>query len=334
MNSNQFETQCLQIVSETGLANPGDVTDISGLAGGVSSDIAVVSIGAKKFCVKVSLMQLRVSETWKAPVHRNASEYAWLSFVSGLIPTAVPKLYGQSTTGNGFVMEFCNPETHKNWKSELMAGRVDEKFASQVGKVLGRIHHHSTEAELDFSNQDDFKALRLEPYFLFTASKHPALKVEFKEVSEQLYSSPIALVHGDVSPKNILQGPNGPVFLDAECAVMSEPSFDVAFCLNHLLIKMLMGIADQDALRRSILGLWESYRQHVAWESAEAEEERVCRLIPLMLLARVDGKSPVEYHTESSPEQLRTVAFSIIESRPRTLQTLLNQLNEGAIEKS
>jgi len=44
-------------------------------------------------------------------------------------------------------------------------------------------------------------------------------------------------VHGDVSPKNILVGPKGPVLLDAECAWFGEPAFDLAFCLNHLLLK-------------------------------------------------------------------------------------------------
>ena len=48
-----------------------------------------------------------------------------------------------------------------------------------------------------------------------------------------------ALVHGDVSPKNILVGPRGPVFLDAECAWYGDPAFDLAFCLNHLLLKCL-----------------------------------------------------------------------------------------------
>ncbi|MFZ3242836.1 MAG: phosphotransferase, partial [Pseudolabrys sp.] len=38
-----------------------------------------------------------------------------------------------------------------------------------------------------------------------------------------------ALVHGDVSPKNILVGPDGPVFIDSECAWYGEPAFDLAF---------------------------------------------------------------------------------------------------------
>src|SRR3546814_18931747 len=46
-----------------------------------------------------------------------------------------------------------------------------------------------------------------------------------------------ALVHGDVSPKNILVSASGPVFLDAECAVYGDPAFDLAFCTTHLLLK-------------------------------------------------------------------------------------------------
>ncbi len=49
----------------------------------------------------------------------------------------------------------------------------------------------------------------------------------------------IALVHGDVSPKKVPAGPRGPVFLDAECAWYGDPAFDLAFCLNHLLLKCL-----------------------------------------------------------------------------------------------
>ena len=42
-----------------------------------------------------------------------------------------------------------------------------------------------------------------------------------------------------MSPKNILVGPDGPIFLDAECAWYGDPAFDLAFCLNHMLLKCL-----------------------------------------------------------------------------------------------
>jgi len=40
-----------------------------------------------------------------------------------------------------------------------------------------------------------------------------------------------------VSPKNILCGPDGPMFLDGETTSCGGPAFDFAFCLNHRLLK-------------------------------------------------------------------------------------------------
>jgi aminoglycoside phosphotransferase (APT) family kinase protein len=65
---------------------------------------------------------------------------------------------------------------------------------------------------------------------------HPDLAAPLYELVVTARANKCALVHGDVSPKNILVGPNGPVFLDAECAWWGDPAFDLAFCLNHLLL--------------------------------------------------------------------------------------------------
>lgn len=331
MGKNKFQEQCAQIVSELGLANKEDITDISSLTGGVSSDIAVVTVGDKKLCVKCSLEQLRVAELWEAPLHRNNTEYQWLTFVGEFLPNAVPTLYGQSASGNGFVMAYCDPSTHKNWKSELMAGRVDSHFAGLVGETLGKIHQKSTTADIDFPHQDDFKKLRLEPYFLFTATKYPVLSEHFQTVSDELYRSRTALVHGDVSPKNILMSEQGPLFLDAECAVINDPAFDLSFCLNHLIIKMIIGVADRHELAQSILNLWQGYRQHIHWEPISELEARTCLLLPLMLLARVDGKSPVEYHTATSKKTIQTIALNLITDPSVSIPAMLEQIMKEII---
>ena len=61
-----------------------------------------------------------------------------------------------------------------------------------------------------------------------------------RALAERTAQTRIALVHGDVSPKNILVGPDAPVLLDAECAWYGDPAFDIAFCLNHLLLKAVL----------------------------------------------------------------------------------------------
>jgi aminoglycoside phosphotransferase (APT) family kinase protein len=122
----------------------------------------------------------------------------------------------------------------------------------------------------------------------------------------------LALVHGDVSPKNILAGPDGPVFLDAECAWYGDPAFDLAFCLNHLLLKCLWVPAVAPKFLEAYSALAEAYLAGLSWEGRNELEERTARLLPGLMLARVDGKSPVEYLAESGKAIIRRAARALL----------------------
>jgi Ser/Thr protein kinase RdoA (MazF antagonist) len=91
----------------------------------------------------------------------------------------------------------------------------------------------------EFATDAIFHAIRLEPYLLATARAHPDRAAALEKLAKTTARTKLTLVHGDVSPKNILIGPQGPVFIDAECAWFGDPAFDLAFCLNHLLLKCL-----------------------------------------------------------------------------------------------
>jgi Ser/Thr protein kinase RdoA (MazF antagonist) len=135
----------------------------------------------------------------------------------------------------------------------------------------------------------------------------------------QTQSHAKTLVHGDVSPKNILLGSQGPVLLDAECATWSDPAFDLAFCLNHLLLKCLWTPSATTGFLHGFEVLAHSYLQAVDWEPPKNLEARAARLLPGLLLARVDGKSPVEYITEDHQrQQVRRVASALL-LKPTTL---------------
>jgi hypothetical protein len=59
-----------------------------------------------------------------------------------------------------------------------------------------------------------------------------------------------------------------------------------------------------------------AYLQGVDWEPAAAIEARAARLLPGLFLARVDGKSPVEYiTTETDRDRVRRVARALL-ARP------------------
>jgi Ser/Thr protein kinase RdoA (MazF antagonist) len=213
-------------------------------------------------------------------------------------------------------MEFLSPADHPVWKARLRDGHADVAFAAEVGRRIAVIHAHAAAtpglAEA-FPTDEIFHAIRLEPYLLATARAHPDLAMVLEDIASVTARSKRTLVHGDVSPKNILCGPSGPVFLDAECAWWGDPAFDLAFCLNHLLLKCLWTPSASAGFMACFEALSARYLAGITWEAADALEARAARLLPGLFLARVDGKSPVEYLTEEHDKnRVRRVARALL----------------------
>lgn len=300
---NSTESALGAFLVSQGLASSQEPARWHSLAGGVSSDIWRVELPGRSLCIKRALARLKVSADWQAPVSRNAYEWAWLQFAACHAPDSVPRPLAHDPDAGLFAMSFLAPEEHPVWKEQLMAGDISTSTARAVGHVLGELHAASAgKAELAaaFDTTDNFRALRLEPYFVATAHRHPALSVRLMELAERTAGLHIALVHGDVSPKNILVGPRGPVLLDAECAWYGDPAFDLAFCLNHLMLKCLVRPDRCEALLGAFTALTDAYFEQVGWEPRGDLEERAARLLPALLLARIDGKSPVEYVSDEA----------------------------------
>jgi hypothetical protein len=76
-------------------------------------------------------------------------------------------------------------------------------------------------------------------------------------------------------------------------------------------------------LLHSIHEFWNSYARYIKWEAASVIEERVCKLLPALMLARVDGKSPVEYLNTEDRSFVRTSAIRLLHDAPNTLHELV-----------
>ncbi|MBM3588956.1 MAG: aminoglycoside phosphotransferase family protein [Alphaproteobacteria bacterium] len=290
------------------------------LAGGVSSDIWHLTLpDGQEICVKRALPKLKVAADWRAPVERNIYEARWLQEADRALPGAAPKLFGQDEETGALAMEFLSPADHPVWKARLRDGNADLAFAAEVGRRIAAIHAHAAAQSglaAAFSTDEIFHAIRLEPYLLATARAHPDLAAILEDIAAVTACSKRSLVHGDVSPKNILCGPAGPVFLDAECAWWGDPAFDLAFCLNHLLLKCLWTPHAAAGFMACFEALVARYLDGITWEAADALEARASRLLPALFLARVDGKSPVEYLTaEADKNRVRRVARALL-TRP------------------
>ena len=294
------------------------------LTGGVSSNIFRLDIGDETYCLKQALPKLKVAKDWIVPVERVYAEIGWLRTAGRIVPGHVPEVLGVDHETKSFVMAFL-PPTYANWKRELMDGRVDPAIAAQLGDVLGRIHAATAgDAEIAarFANDATFHAIRLEPYLEEAARQNPQVAAALRSLIERTSGTREALVHGDVSPKNILLGPAGPVILDAECAWYGDPAFDVAFCLNHFLLKSARSPGALAALLPSFAKLVERYVPHIAWTKPDVLLQRVASLLPALLLARVDGKSPVEYLDEHCRARVRAAAIELIGRPGSTLSDI------------
>jgi len=313
-------------VARSGLVPPGAAAAFERLTGGISSDIWLVRAGARAFCVNRAQPRLRVASQWHAPIERNAKEAAWLRIVAGILPDAVPAVLAEDADAGVFAMTYLAPAQYPVWKAQLRDGIVERATAAAVGDRLGRIHRATAGSAAlagDFATDANFHALRLRPYLLQTAMLHPDLAATLQALAATTAATRRCLVHGDVSPKNVLVGPHGPIFLDAECAWYGDPAFDLAFCLNHLLLKCVWVPAVAPALLAAFDAVIDAYRPRVVWEAWTALETRTAHLLPALLLARIDGTSPVEYITDPmAQDRVRGIARRLLHARHERLATV------------
>ncbi len=299
---------------------------ISALAGGVSSDIWRVDLPTGTVCVKRALARLKVKARWEVPTARNGFEWDWIEEAAQIVPGRVPHLIARDAETGCFTMEYLEPSVYPVWKAELRRGYVDERTTRAVGETLAAIHGATADREdvkARFATDEIFHAIRIEPFLHATAIRHPDLETRLQELAAVTARTKRVLVHGDVSPKNILVGPKGPVFLDAECAWYGDPAFDLAFCLNHLLLKCLWTPTASHDFLRAFSQLADAYLAGVNWEPPATVEMRTANLLPALFLARVDGKSPVEYLvTELDRGRVRRVGRQLLRRPVSTLSAI------------
>ncbi|MEM7010728.1 MAG: phosphotransferase [Verrucomicrobiota bacterium] len=287
------------------------------LVGGVSSDIFRVDDGDRVFVVKRALAQLKVADEWHADLSRNQFEVAYLNVVGEILPDVVPKVLSHNPDRGYFTMEHLG-DGFRNWKTMLLTGECNPEHARRAGQVLGIIHRETSDRDdlrEQFDTTDNFHDLRLEPYLLKTAERHPSVDPQLQAEANRIRNTRQCLVHGDYSPKNLLFGEDRFVLLDCEVAWFGDPAFDVAFLLNHLMIKALHV---SDECLNLVREAWTAYRAQVENEVGAA----LPNLLPALMLARIDGKSPVEYLAAEEQVVIRQFATSLLKSPARDLDDL------------
>jgi aminoglycoside phosphotransferase (APT) family kinase protein len=290
----------------------GKEVRVTSLAGGVSSELLLLEDGSRQVVVKRALAKLKVPDEWRADTSRNLVEQRFIRYAGEHLPQhLLPILLAQPEEGF-FVMEFLGAG-FTTWKQELLAGRIDSNVARTAAQVLATIHRFSWEeprAREQFRTGENFYALRVHPYLLTTGERHPSLRSHFEREAKRLLATEIALVHGDFSPKNIMVHNERLVLLDHEVAWFGDPAFDLAFLLNHLFLKSLLPA--RGACLELAQVVWKEYFTHLGAGAQAALAQRVCRLLLMLMLARIDGKSPVEYLLEPERQCVRGFVTALL----------------------
>jgi aminoglycoside phosphotransferase (APT) family kinase protein len=322
------EAALSHVLVRMSLVSANQLIHLKPLAGGVSSDIYRADLPSGVVCVKRALPRLRVAAEWNVPVERNRYEVEWMRVAAEVVPHAVPRLLGEDRETGAFAMTWLPPERYPVWKALLAEGAGTRIMARHVGDVLGRIHAATADRPdllARFPTDALFHALRLDPYLVTAGRVNPECAVRLNELVAITAKTKRVLVHGDFSPKNILIGPDGPVILDAECAWYGDPAFDLAFVLNHLMLKSAWRPQRREQYAAMAGELVAAYHSHATWEPWHALDARAAALLPGLLLARIDGKSPVEYLTsEDARAAVRGFARHHLRAPAPTLEQLMH----------
>jgi aminoglycoside phosphotransferase (APT) family kinase protein len=263
------------------------------LAGGVSSFIAVVDEDSRPRVVKASRHRLAVAQEWTADPRRAHREGAILATLDGQLgPLRTPKVYHVHEQPPVLELEWIAPPA-VSWKAELLAGRVDASVAASLGAGLSVLHQLPVPDSLDAeAGAALFESLRLRPYYRTVAAVRPEYAAALRAlIGECTSQHPGRLVHGDVTPKNVLVAPSAPVLLDWEVVHSGDPAFDVGMLTAHLLLKACLAGSDAAGpLLAAAAALTASY-------DGPAEPRLIVRHTGAVMLARLWGTSPVEYLT-------------------------------------
>jgi aminoglycoside phosphotransferase (APT) family kinase protein len=308
---------------------PAEPVSITFLSGGVSSLVVKAQAAARCVVVKQALPRLKVRDEWISRVERSLVEARCSRVLDDLVPGSVPLLLAVDEPQRAFVMT-CAREGAATWKEILMAGHADVDIAAAVGSLLGKIHAGSAERfdlAAEFDDRSFFDELRLDPYLRTIGVPHPDLVAPLNDIIALLVDRRVCLVHGDFSPKNLLVGPEGELLLlDHEVAHWGNPAFDTAFVLNHLCLKALKFRHKTLAYVACAHTLWEAYMAQSPPGGADLASHTALVLGGL-LLARVDGKSPVEY-LQSQDERglVRSLARELIAGRVSDVDTVFDRV--------
>jgi 5-methylthioribose kinase len=318
------EDTVVSYLVEKGIITSTDLAEVEVLTGGVSNVVLAITTPSKKLVLKQALAELKVAEKWEADQRRAIVEANAIALFHKLSPDQVPNLVFLDPERFILILDRV-PVGSTVWKSDLLDGVINPDVAAVLGTTLAKWHNFGEkdkEARLQFMEDSLFEQLRVDPFYRFVAAKNENLRAVISKLIAELEGDKTTIVHGDFSPKNIMVGMDEKVYiLDFEVTHVGNPVFDLAFLLAHLLCKLFR---TNEPLEEKLL-VASAQRFVSAYAEIRLISNSLSLHTTLIALARVEGKSPVNYLDKVQQDQLVKYTKGILGA---DLQISINQLFE------
>ena len=305
------------------------------LAGGVSNRVVLLRrANGEAWVLKQALEKLRVAVDWFSSPQRIHSEALGLRWLAELAPPgASTPLVFEDFENHILAMEAV-PLPHENWKTLLLAGTIVADHIGQFAQILATVHRRASERTETlakvFDDASFFESLRLEPYYAFSATRVPEAAEFLQSLIVATRARRFTLVHADFSPKNVLIHNGRLILLDHEVVHWGDPAFDVGFALTHLLSKAHHLPMHRAAFVAGARGFWSAYSRGLGGPLWQADLEQFCvRHTLACLLARVAGRSPLEYLDETERARQRATVLRLMAHEPQSVAELTDKFIQG-----
>ena len=327
-----------------------EAAEVRELAGGVSNVVLLVTLTLRgeQFVLKQARGQLRVKEEWLCPIERIWREVETLRICHKLLPDratglepssflpafepGVPAVLWEDKENYCYAMTAA-PDGHRTWKELLLAAdrTTGIGLSTACGQMLAAIHAGTWNDAAIAAQLDDrtfFDQLRIDPYYRHVAKVHPDLAPQIQSLIDSVWSHRLCLVHGDFSPKNLLVWQGHVMLIDFEVGHCGDPAFDLGFFLTHLVLKSFHQPAAAAQPLTLIRAFWNTYRAVLAKTVSKSElielERRTILNLAGCMLARVDGKSPVDYLDETRQSRVRDLARRWLREAPQGVEAVVS----------
>ncbi len=329
------------------------------LAWGVSNVVIRVESPRGPFVVKQSRAQLRTKIDWFSRLDRIWREVDVLKTLLACTPAgSVPQFNWEDRENYLYIMEAVDAD-HRVWKAELLAGRVDPSVAATLGEWLAQVHR-ATSQRPDLlerlGDREVFDELRLDPFYRYVATHEERVQSELQSLIADSLARQDCLVLADFSPKNILLTSDRAVVVDFETGHFGDPGFDLGFFLSHVLLKTVRNRrviepmpegASSGPRFHDFLNLaqrfWSTYVATLQqapvpeWAKSSTQtpdfEAQCVRHLAACMLARIDGKSRVDYLHETDIPIVRAYCHSLLHDRVPLMAQAFARLTESVMSE-